>query len=52
MPDRDFNVEEGFQLERTLKAYLPLLANEELKIGNNCGAFGVCNRSVAFPQPL
>ena len=44
LPDQDFNVEEGFQLERTLKAYLPLLANEELE-GKYCGAFGVCNRS-------
>jgi hypothetical protein len=46
--DRDFNVEEGFQLERTLTAYLPLLANEELEIGKYCGAFGVCNRCVVF----
>jgi len=43
MPDGDFNVEGGFQLERTLKAYLPLLANEELKVGKYCSAFGVCN---------
>jgi hypothetical protein len=42
--DRDFSVEEGFQLERTLNAYLPLLANEELEVGKYCGAFGVCNR--------
>jgi len=47
-PDRNFNVEEGSQLERSLRAYLPLLADEELKIGKYCGAFGVCNRSVAF----
>lgn len=46
--DRDFNENEGLQLERTLKAYLPLLANEELKIGKYCGAFGVCNKYVSF----
>jgi hypothetical protein len=48
LQDRDFNVEERLQLERTLTAYLPLLANEELEIGKYCGAFGVCNRCVAF----
>ncbi|KAK5064725.1 hypothetical protein LTR84_000559 [Exophiala bonariae] len=46
LPDQDFNVEEGLQLERTLKAYLPLLANEELEIGKYCGAFGVCNSAL------
>ncbi|OQV09471.1 hypothetical protein CLAIMM_13590 [Cladophialophora immunda] len=44
--DRDFNMEEGLQLERTLTAYLPLLANEELEIGKYCGAFGVCNSAL------
>lgn len=48
LPDQDFNIEEGLQLERTPRAYLPLLANEELEIGKYCGAFGVCNRSVTF----
>lgn len=47
-PDPAFNAEEGIQLERTLKAYLPLLADEELRIGKYCGAFGVCNRFVTF----
>lgn len=47
MPDPDFNAEEATQLERTLKAYLPLLAQEELRIGKYCAAFGMCNRSVA-----
>jgi hypothetical protein len=47
-PDPGFNAEEAVQLERTLKAYLPLLANEELKIGKYCGAYGMCNRSATF----
>ena len=45
-PDPDFNANEAIQLERTLRAYLPLLAAEELKIGKYCAAFGICNRSV------
>jgi hypothetical protein len=47
-PDPGFNAEGAVQLERTLKAYLPLLAYEELKIGKYCGAYGMCNRSEAF----
>jgi hypothetical protein len=47
-PDLAFNAEEATQLERTLQSYLPLLADEELRIGKYCGAFGVCNRLVAF----
>lgn len=50
-PDSGFNAEEAIQLERTLLSYLPLLADEELRIGKYCGAFGVCNRSVVF-SPL
>jgi hypothetical protein len=46
IPDLRFNTEEAVQLERTLKAYLPLLSNEELKIGKYCGAYGICNRFV------
>ncbi|PQE32184.1 Zn2Cys6 transcriptional regulator protein [Rutstroemia sp. NJR-2017a WRK4] len=42
--DPGFNTEEAVQLERTLRAYLPLLSNEELKIGKYCGAYGMCNR--------
>ncbi|KAE9377603.1 hypothetical protein N431DRAFT_478809 [Stipitochalara longipes BDJ] len=45
-PNSDFNSEEAIQLERTLKAYLPLLANEELKIGKYCGAYGICNSAL------
>lgn len=45
-PNPDFNTEEAVQLERTLRAYLPLLANEELKIGRYCGAFGTCNSAL------
>lgn len=48
--DPRFSAEEALQLERTLKAYLPLLSNEELKIGKYCGAYGICNRSVLL-QP-
>ena len=42
--DAGFRDEEALQLERTLKAYVPLLAEEELKIGKYCGAYGMCNR--------
>ena len=52
LANQDFRVEEGLQLERTLKAYLPLLANEELEIGKYCGAFGVCNRLVTLSNAL
>lgn len=44
--DSRFTSEEAIQLERTLKAYLPLLSNEELKVGKYCGAYGMCNRCV------
>lgn len=47
--DPSFTAEEAVQLERTLKAYLPLLSNEELKIGKYCGAYGMCNGCVVFP---
>ena len=49
--DSNFNEEEGYQLERTLRAYLPLLTNEELRIGKYCGAYGACNRCVALSIP-
>jgi hypothetical protein len=39
-----FHAEEALQLERTLMAFIPLLAEEELKIGNYCGALGICTR--------
>ncbi|KAF1990128.1 hypothetical protein K402DRAFT_418204 [Aulographum hederae CBS 113979] len=45
-PDLHFNAEEAVQLERTLKAYLPLLAKEELSIGKYCAAFAMCNSSL------
>ncbi|ORY11886.1 hypothetical protein BCR34DRAFT_601007 [Clohesyomyces aquaticus] len=45
-PDQDFHAAEAIQLERTLKSYLPLLAEEELKIGKYCGAFGMCNSAL------
>jgi hypothetical protein len=44
--DPSFNTEEGIQLERTLKSFFPLLADEELRVGNYCGALGICNRFV------
>jgi Fungal specific transcription factor domain len=52
VPDPHFNAEEALQLERTLKAYLPLLSNEELKIGKYCGAYGMCNRCVTLAPTL
>ena len=48
LPDTGLNAEEATQLERTLKAYLPLLSNEELRIGKYCGAYGMCNRCVVL----
>jgi hypothetical protein len=42
--ESDFYAEEAVQLERTLIAFIPLLAQEELKIGNYCGALGICTR--------
>jgi hypothetical protein len=42
--DIQFNTDATRQLEQTLKAYLPLLSDEELKIGKYCGAFSMCNR--------
>jgi hypothetical protein len=42
--DREFYAHEAVQLERTLVAFIPLLAQEELKIGNYCGALGICTR--------
>ena len=50
LSDTNLNIEEGLQLERTLKSYLPLLANEELRIGKYCAAFGIANRLVEFPR--
>jgi hypothetical protein len=52
--DPTFNAEESAQLDRTLNSYLPLLADEELRIGKYCGALSVCNRFVwatIFPTP-
>jgi hypothetical protein len=42
--DATFRAVEAAQLERTLTSYLPLLADEELRLGKYCGGFGVCNR--------
>jgi hypothetical protein len=44
IPDSSFGREQAVQLERTLKSYLPLLADEELRVGKYCGAYGMCNR--------
>jgi hypothetical protein len=46
-PDLVFNAEEANRLEHTLDAYLPLLAQEELKYGNYCGALAIRNRFVS-----
>jgi len=46
--DPTFDAQEAAQLERTLKAFLPLLAEEDLKIGKYCGALGMCHRFVAL----
>lgn len=42
--DPEFNREECFQVERTLLAYIPLLAEEELRLGKYCSAFAMCNK--------
>ncbi|KAF2448833.1 hypothetical protein P171DRAFT_353262 [Karstenula rhodostoma CBS 690.94] len=44
--DPNFNREEYHQIERTLWAYMPLLADEELKVGRYCGAFAICNSAL------
>ena len=46
--DPGFNTEEAVLLKRTLAAYQPLLADEELRIGKYCGAFRVCERYIVF----
>jgi hypothetical protein len=42
--ESDFHAEEAVQLKRTMLAFIPLLAQEELRIGKYCGALGICTR--------
>lgn len=42
--DIDFRSREHAQLERTLKAFLPILIEEELEFSTYCGALGMCIR--------
>lgn len=42
--DVDFRSCERAQLERTLKAFLPILIDEELEFSTYCGALGMCIR--------
>jgi hypothetical protein len=50
-PDLAFNKAEAVQLERTLRAFLPLLVEEDLRLGKYCGALGICHRSVTLLTP-
>ena len=42
--DQSFHAEESRQLERTLRAFMPLLIQEEAECGNYCAAIGICSR--------
>ncbi|KAL6691743.1 hypothetical protein J3F84DRAFT_161505 [Trichoderma pleuroticola] len=44
--DVDFRSRERAQLERTLKAFLPILIDEELEFSTYCGALGMCISSL------
>ncbi|KAL6901142.1 fungal-specific transcription factor domain-containing protein [Trichoderma evansii] len=44
--DPEFRSREHFQLEHTLKAFLPMLIDEELKFSSYCGALGMCISSL------
>ncbi|KAL7803003.1 fungal-specific transcription factor domain-containing protein [Trichoderma afarasin] len=44
--DVDFRSRERTQLERTLKAFLPILIDEELEFSTYCGALGMCISSL------
>ncbi len=45
-PDADFHAQEALQLERTLKAFMPLLVEEHTKYGLYCAALAMCSKSV------
>jgi membrane-bound lytic murein transglycosylase MltF len=40
--DATFHESEEVQLERTLKAFMPLLMEEDSKYGQYCAAFAIC----------
>jgi hypothetical protein len=42
--DRDFQNDEAQQLERTLKAFMPILIAEEMQFSKYCCAIGICSR--------
>ena len=42
--DRHFYEDEEFQLERTLKAFMPILMEEDSKYGQYCPALALCAR--------
>ncbi|PON22914.1 hypothetical protein TGAM01_v208169 [Trichoderma gamsii] len=44
--DLEFRSRESFQLESTLKAFLPILIEEELEFSSYCGALGICISSL------
>ncbi|KAL7895535.1 fungal-specific transcription factor domain-containing protein [Trichoderma sp. SZMC 28014] len=44
--DLEFRSRERFQLESTLKAFLPILIEEELEFSSYCGALGMCISSL------
>ncbi|KAL7934932.1 fungal-specific transcription factor domain-containing protein [Trichoderma chlorosporum] len=44
--DIEFRARERAQLERTLKAFLPILISEELEFSTYCGALGMCISSL------
>jgi hypothetical protein len=50
--EQNFDAEEAVQVDRAMNAYLPLLVEEELRIGKYCGAFGMCNRFVAYSDSV
>jgi hypothetical protein len=44
--DRDFQTDEAQQLERTLKAFMPLLIAEQMQFSKYCCSIGICSRYV------
>ncbi len=46
--DQQFHANEELQLERTLKAFMPLLMEEDTKYGQYCAALALCTRYALF----
>ena len=46
--DPPFHASEELQLERTLKAFMPLLMEEDSKYGQFCAALAICTRYRLF----